>query len=607
MKDHNIDAYIVPSEDAHMSEYVAACDERRAFLTGFTGSAGIALITHDAAYVWTDGRYFVQASLELDSSVFNMMRWYEDPPLEEWAASNLPNLSVVAVDARTVSVSSVKRIRAAFASAAPRVISLLPMPPSAPNLVDAIWASARPACPAAPIRVHDVRFAGVNAFDKLREVRDRMVERSATVLIVTGLDEVAWLLNMRGSDVDFNPVFWAYIIVTLTTATIYVNHMRFEPDVVQHLNSSSVEIRPYDAIYSDLANMNLDENANVWLDPSACNYAILDAIEKAAPSVRLTRKQGPIPLAKARKNETELAGVRNCHVRDGVAMCKFMSWLDRDVGEQRHAIDECQAAEKLDGLRAEQDLFVSLSFPTISSSDANGAIIHYRPEKKTCAQVSPDGMYLVDSGGQYFDGTTDVTRTVHLGEPTPWQKECFTRVLQGHIAIDQAVFPKGTTGHLLDGFARRPLWVAGLDYKHGTGHGVGAFLNVHEGPHMITFKPQALDTALDVGFLTSNEPGYYEEGNFGIRIENVCIVQEASVKGPPSGSERPYFRMEHVTLVPIQTKLIDETLLSEAERLWVNNYHRECWEKLAPLLQEDAETLAWLKRNTQKLPTCPSM
>lgn len=600
MRQQRLDAFVIPSEDAHMSEYVAACDERRAFISGFTGSAGTAVVTMNGAYCWTDGRYFVQAANELDASVFTLMKTHEDPPVEAWLTKNLPETSVVGVDGKTVSVSMMKRFRAAAALEAKRMISIICLPTDVPNLVDQVWSTARPAFPASAIFVHPVSYAGRSVEDKLSEAREKMREREATVLIVTALDEVAWLLNLRGADVDYNPVFWAFVVVTLEHAILYVNSMRFSEGVDNHLADSNVSVQPYETLYSDLANWVWTDTDKIWIDPLLCNHAVVDCIERGKAGVVILKKQGPIALAKATKNNVEIDGMRACHLRDAVAVCKFICWLEKQL-EAGAEVDEVSAASKLDNLRSEQDKFVSLSFPTISSAGPNCAIIHYRPEKKTCSKLTPNDMYLVDSGGQYRDGTTDITRTLHFGTPTEWEKECFTRVLQGHIAIDTAIFPKGTTGHLLDAFARRSLWSIGLDYKHGTGHGVGSFLNVHEGPHVISFKSQALETALQPGFLTSNEPGYYEENAFGIRIENICLICEANVKGAPNGEEKMYMCMEHMTFVPMQAKLIDVNLLSTIEREWVDKYHEEVFEKISPLLKDDPETFSWLMTNTQKL------
>lgn len=600
MAQHNLDAYIIPSEDAHMSEYVSSCDERRAFITGFSGSAGTAVVTTSEALCWTDSRYFLQAKLQLDAEVYKMMKMHEDVGVEEWLAANIEQGGRVGVDGMTVSVQGMKKLKAAQVEA-DRGVSIVVLGAEVGNLVDKVWGSARPALPASRVFVQEVEYAGATVDEKLEIVRQKMAEKGATMLVVSGLDEVAWLLNLRGGDVDYNPVFWAYVTVTMKEALLYVNETRFEDGVEEHLKESGVGMRGYGDLVGDLGKIEWAVEDRVWVDPNTCNYGILDVIERAVPVVATLKKQGPIPLAKARKNAVEVEGVRASHVRDGVALVKFFCWLEKEVLTLGRELTEVEASNKLDGLRSEQDLFVSLSFPTISGCDSNGAIVHYRADQEKCKKITKESMYLVDSGGQYRDGTTDVTRTVHMGEPSEWQKECFTRVLQGHIAIDSAVFPKGTTGHVLDGFARMSLWKVGLDYKHGTGHGVGSFLNVHEGPHVISFKAQALGTALEPGFLTSNEPGYYEEGAFGIRIENVCVVTRAGVKGPPGGADKDYYTMEHVTLAPIQRKLIQADLLTEAERVWVNEYHQEVYDKLSPMLRDDAETLMWLRENTEAL------
>lgn len=602
MREHSITAYIVPSDDAHMSEYVAACDRRRAFISGFNGSAGTALITLENAYLWTDGRYTVQATAQLDPNVYQLMRMYEQTPIEQWIPENLPVDANVVLDGLTVSVATVKRLQSSIANASPpsRIV-VKPLPQDVPNLIDQIWASAKPSKPASTIFVHPVKYAGVSAEQKIRLVRDRMRDKACTILMVCALDEVAWLLNLRGADVDYNPVFWAYVIVTLQDVTLYVNSTRFQKDVQQYLKEAHVKVAPYDSLLSDLAARQWTDDDCVWLDPSTCNYAILNCIEHCQTNIQTVRKRSPISLSKARKNDVELDGMRKSHVRDGAALVKFLTWLEHQVVHLHNTPTECEAADQLEKLRSVQDNFVSLSFQTISGYGANGAVVHYQPERNSAAKITTESVYLVDSGAQYLDGTTDVTRTVHLGEPTAWQKECFTRVLQGHIAIDSALFPEGTTGLQVDAFARRALWNAGLDYSHGTGHGVGSFMNVHEGPHVISFKAPANVTPLEAGFITSNEPGYYEEGQFGIRIESLCIIKEASVTGPPTGKSKRFFEMEHITLCPIQRKMIDVSLLSAEEMKWVDEYHKECCEKLAPFLKDDEVSLGWLKKNTEPL------
>lgn len=610
MLELNYEAFIVPSEDAHMSEYVATCDERRAFISDFDGSAGIVVVTAKEALCWTDGRYYVQAQAQLDSTCFKMMRMHEDPPVEQWLASEMPEGAVIAVDGATISVGAFERMRSCLSLRGRPGVSLTALPDTVPNLVDEVWGAQRPPKPSSSVYEHPVKYAGQSAEEKLASVRASMRSKSVTHLIVAGLDEVAWLLNLRGSDVDYNPIFWSYVLVELDKATLYVSTNRLDSSIPGNLSAVGVALKEYDELVADLKQ--LPVQATVWIDPAVCNYALCQAILAAGgeskSKVSVVKSQGPVTIAKARKNEVELDGMRAAHVRDAVAMVKFLCWLEHEVVRNGNQPTECEAAAKIDGLRAEQDLYVSLSFPTISSSGSNGAIIHYRPMPESCAKIDTDHMYLVDSGAQYRDGTTDVTRTMHFGAPTDWEKECFTLVLRGHIALDKAVFPKGTTGYLLDAFARRPMWEKGLDYKHGTGHGVGCFLNVHEGPHVLSFKPAAQGTALEPGFLSSNEPGYYETKShkgdgFGIRIENICAVVPAKPSAEIEHEEdKPYYAFEHLTLVPMQTKMMMLSQMSDEERQWVNDYNAECLRRLSPLLHDDHKTLAWLKDFTQPLP-----
>jgi Xaa-Pro aminopeptidase len=534
-----------------------------------------------------------------------MQRLHEDPAPAVWLSAHLPADATVAIDGLTFSVGAFDRMRAVL----PSKMSLVALPTSSENLVDQIWAEdkafPRPGPPASPVFAHPLVHAGKSVADKLSVVRNAMAGRQVTHHIVSGLDEVAWLLNLRGSDVEYNPLFWSYALVTPDSATLYTNSGRFTDNVASDLSGVGVKVAPYAGLVADLA-YNMPAESSVWLDPAVCNYSLFEAVSSNDNVTSVVKAVGPIPLAKARKNNVELDGTRSAHLRDAVAMCEFLHWLETEVVANGNEPSECEAAEKLDSLRAAQDKFVSLSFPTISSSGSNGAIIHYRPMPDTCANVTTRDLYLLDSGGQYRDGTTDVTRTMHFGTPTDWQKECFTRVLRGHIAVDSAVFPKGTTGFILDAYARQPLWEIGLDYKHGTGHGVGSFSNVHEGPHSISFNLAAQNTPLEPGFLTSNEPGYYQtesEGKpgFGIRIETVCAVVDAKTSENAPDKERPFFTLEHLTFVPMQSKMMKTSLMSAVERKWVDDYHVECYEKVAPMLADNPAVLEWLKTNTQPL------
>jgi Xaa-Pro aminopeptidase len=442
--------------------------------------------------------------------------------------------------------------------------------------------------------IADTYFLGESHQDKLLKIRQHLKEKNQYGVIVSALDEIAWLFNLRGSDVECNPVFYAYAVVTQDDAILYINPEKLTESVRQHLEG--IQLKPYDAIFADLAQLKDTLNSSQQKMLIDNNTSL--AIEEAVGADFVSEERSFIGDAKAIKNERELKGMRDCHVRDGAALVQYFAWLEKQLLADNQ-LDEVQAADYLEKMRAAQQDFVGLSFPTISSTGPNGAIIHYEPERGNCKVIDPNQIYLCDSGAQFKDGTTDCTRTLHFGTPTAYEKSCFTAVLQGHIALDMAVFPTGTTGYLLDPFARQYLWKQGLDYRHGTGHGVGSFLNVHEGPHGIGVRAPYNNTPLAAGMTVTDEPGYYEDGKFGIRIENVLIVRK--IDTPNDFGGRGYLGFEHVTFVPIGLNLIDENLLSPAEKKWINDYHTECVEKLMPLIANDPDAVAWLKKETRPL------
>ncbi|XP_056168231.1 aminopeptidase P2-like isoform X2 [Syzygium oleosum] len=564
-----IDAYVVPSQDAHQSEFIAECYTRRAYISGFTGSAGTAVVTKDKAALWTDGRYFLQFLFSSDAA---------------------------------------EELKEAIAKKNHELVLLYNI-----NLVDVVW-KERPKSPTKPVRIHDLKFAGLDVASKLSFLRAEFVDAGASAIIISMLDEVAWLLNLRGSDVPHSPVVYAYLLVKTDTAELFVDSSKITPEVMDHLKNAGVELRPYDKILSEIENL-AKQGGNLWLDTSSMNAAIVNTYKSACDKY-LNKKSkarvqdyngrsampsgvyraSPISLAKAVKNDAELQGMRNSHLRDAAALAHFWVWLEEEINRGAK-LTEVEVADKLLEFRSMQDGFIDTSFDTISGSGANGAIIHYKPEPGSCSVLDVQKLFLLDSGAQYVDGTTDITRTVHFGEPTPRQKECFTRVLQGHIALDQAVFPENTPGFVLDAFARSSLWKIGLDYRHGTGHGVGAALNVHEGPQSISFRYGNL-TSLQKGMVVSNEPGYYEDHAFGIRIENLLTVVEMNTPNRFGGVG--YLGFEKLTFVPIQTKMVDSALLSSAEINWLNDYHAQVWEKVSPLL--DGSARQWLWDNTRPLP-----
>lgn len=611
-------ALVVPSEDYHQSEYVSARDKRREFVSGFTGSAGLALVTTNDARLWTDGRYFLQATQQL-SDQWTLMRIGEDPAVDTWMADNLPKDAAVGIDPWCVSVDTAQRWERTFAKKQQKLVQ------TSKNLVDEVWKN-RPPVEINHVNIHPLKFAGRSVADKLKDLREKLVEENARGIIITGLDEVAWLYNVRGNDVSYCPVVHAFAIVTINSAFFYVDKRKVSLEVNSYMEENGIEVKEYAAVISDAALLSANQlnlstaskgtqtgknnSGLIWADPSCC-YALYSKLN----SEEVLLQQSPLALAKAIKNPAELDGLKNAHIRDGAAVVQYFVWLDKQMQDiygasgyfleakridqkknsETMKLTEVSASDKLESFRASKEHFRGLSFPTISSVGPNAAIIHYSPDPKTCAEFDADRIYLCDSGAQYSDGTTDITRTVHFGVPSAHEKACYSAVLKGHIALGNARFPNGTNGHALDILARVPLWKNGLDYRHGTGHGIGSYLNVHEGPHLISFKPR--NVAIQASMTVTDEPGYYEDGNFGIRLENVLIVKDADTKF--NFGDKGYLSFEHITWAPYQRKLMDLGLLNQEEIEWVNNYHSKCREILSPYLNENEK--AWLKKATDPI------
>ncbi|KAJ2324962.1 hypothetical protein IWW51_003023, partial [Coemansia sp. RSA 2702] len=576
---YNVAAYVVPSEDAHQSEYVAACDERRAFISGFDGSAGCAVITMDKASMFTDGRYFLQASKQMDAN-WTLMKCGTPgvPTWQEYLTNHLPAGTRVGIDPTLLAAAEGGRLSAALKSRGGGDLVAIE-----DNLVDIVWGSQRPARPEDKAFIQPMEYAGESHTSKIARVREQIEKEGAEGLIVAALDEVAWLFNLRGSDIDFNPVFFAYAVIAKDKATLYIDDIKLTDAVRQHL--SGIVVRPYGEIFGELSllSASLVQSKRQVLAGQTASWALVQAL--GAENINIA--QSPITRLKALKNAVELQGMRQCHIRDGVAMANYFGWLEDQLLNQdgNLRLSEVDAADKLEEFRRAQEHCVGLSFATISSVGANGAIIHYSPKRGSDALLDVTQMYLCDSGGQYLDGTTDVTRTYHFGQPTDWQRECFTRVLKGHIALDRAVFPSGTSGYGLDPLARLPLWELGLDFRHGTGHGVGSFLNVHEGPQGVSMRKTTVDTGFSAGMTITNEPGYYEDGEFGIRIENTCLVVKVDTKFDYTGGAG-YLTFDPVTMVPIQKKLIKPELFTEVERKWLDEYHQTVWDNVSPRLEK---------------------
>jgi Xaa-Pro aminopeptidase len=578
MRRRGVTAYYIPTTDPHQSEYVPDHWLRRGWFSGFTGSSGDVLVTMKEAGLWTDGRYFLQAAAELKGSGITLHKLGEPGVLRlvDYLPRVLDEGDALGVDPRVVSIKTAQEIRKALRPVGARLTTI------DENLVDAIWTD-RPAATADPVHLLPPRFAGESTASKLKRVRRAMAEQKVEAHVLTVLDTIAWLMNLRGRDVEFNPVAISYALVTSKEAFLFIDPRKVPAAIVKKL-APHVTVRPYEGLADALREL-ASRKARVWVDPAQSSLWIAGLLEGCP----LVEEPTPIALMKSKKNATEIDGMRAAHVRDGVAVVRFLAWLEKAV--PKGGVTEISAADVLGRFREHGEHFQGLSFRTISGYAGHGAIVHYSVTPKTDVPLRPEGIYLVDSGGQYLDGTTDITRTVLLGrQATKEQKDRFTRVLQGHIALARAKFPSGVRGVRLDTLARLPLWAAGMDYNHGTGHGVGAYLNVHEGPQSIA--PRGENTApLEPGNILSNEPGYYEEGAYGIRIESLILVVEAVGH---SRNGKPFLGFETITMCPIETRLLEPKLLEPEERAWLNGYHKTVYKALSPHLSAPEKT--WLKK-----------
>lgn len=583
-------AYIIPSDDSHQSEYIAPRDRRREFISGFTGSAGTAVVTQTQALLWTDGRYFQQAENQLNENWTLMKDGLPDVlTMAQWLQKNCKKGERIGVDANLMST----RIWGTLATAIESQGCI--MTAVKENLVDLVW-DDQPSQPNNPVITLDVKYAGKLVDQKISEIRAKMLEQQAKVLVVTALDEVAYLFNLRGSDIDSNPVFFAYAIVTYTDVQLFIEPSRITDEIRAHFvtNNVQVTIKPYNNLASDLEKLANEVDGKVWVS-STSSQILTEIVPKEKRVTEIT----PIQVMKALKNEVEAQGMVNCHIRDGVALVKYFAWLENEVANKR-TVTEISGADKLEEIRSNGERFMGLSFETINGSGNHGSIIHYKATPETDKAITDQEMYLCDSGAQYLDGTTDVTRTWHFGTPTDFEREAYTRVFKGQWQLGHAVFPNKTKGRALDTLARSFLWNYGLDYGHGTSHGIGHFLNVHEGPFGIATRDYPDDPGLQANMFLSNEPGYYEEGKFGIRIEDIVQIVPADV--PKNFSGRGALTFFTVTLCPIHTKMIKVESLTEVERTGLNAYHKRVWDMLSPLLDPTDElTLNWLRKETNPI------
>ncbi len=577
----DLSGFLVPMADEFQNEYVPAYAKRLAWLTGFTGSAGFAVVLADRAAFFTDGRYTLQARDELNAGDYSLHHIIQQPP-DAWLRDNIDEGGRIGFDPWLFTENGIARLRRAVEAAGGELVAV------ADNPVDAVWAD-QPPRPTAPVHAHDLEFAGQTSAEKRAALAEALVREKRDAVVLTATDSVVWLLNVRGGDVPRVPLVLSYAVLHADGGCDwFVAEDRLAPDLPAHLGAT-VKVRPPETFADTLARLGR-RGATVQVDPATAPSAVADLLAEAGATI--VRATDPCQLPKARKNAAEIDGTRAAHRRDGVALGRFLHWIDREAASG--GIDELAACERLAALRAEGNHFRDLSFDTISGAGPNGAIVHYRVTPDSNRKLGPGELYLVDSGGQYLDGTTDVTRTVAIGEPTAEMRERFTRVLKGHIGLARARFPRGTSGAQLDALARYHLWQAGLDVDHGTGHGVGSYLGVHEGPQRIS-KGASGDVALEPGMIVSNEPGYYKEGAYGIRIENLVLVVEAAEEG----DEREMLGFETLTFAPIDLDLIDPGLLDAQEIDWLNAYHARVLAVIGPKLE--AAERAWLEEQTRPI------
>ena len=580
MKERGIKAYIIPTHDPHQSEYIADHYKTRVWISGFTGSAGTVVVTEDEAILWTDGRYFIQAEKELEGSEIQLYKMGIPgfPTYMEWLRDNLNDGDSLGFDGKIFPQEDVKRLEKEIGQKDIQFIDEY-------DLVGELWTD-RPSKPKGKAFVHDVKYAGKTAREKIEEVREEMAKKGADYFLLGSLDDIAWLYNIRGRDIACNPVVISYALISKDEAWWFVDGDKLDDEVKSHLEENGIAIDEYDRVIDYVKD--IKKGSKVFLDPARINRWLYKGIPEECEIVEGTNITSQL---KGIKNSTEIENQKNAYIKDGVALVKFLYWLDNNVGKIN--ITEVSAAEKLEEFRKEQEGFIEPSFDTIAAYKENAAMMHYKAEEgKSNYDLKKEGMFLIDSGGQYLDGTTDITRTIVLGDITQEEKRDFTLTLKGHINLIGARFLYGATGSNLDVLARYPLWQEGIDYKSGTGHGIGFLLNVHEGPHRISPIPN--NVRLEKGMVVTIEPGVYRAGKYGIRIENVAVVVEDIETD--SGQ---FMKFETISYCPIDLEAVDVEMLTDKERKWLNDYHKEVYEKLSPFLNEEEKE--WLKNKTRRV------
>lgn len=585
MKENKMDAYIVPSFDAHQSEYVADHWKSREWISGFTGSAGTAVITLEDAGLWTDGRYYIQAEKQLEGSGMRLFKAAEPgvPSYIEWLSEVLKGESIVGFDGTVFSVEMVKDMHKTFNSTHKTFDSKKIELKIEQDLINELW-SDRLEIPKSQVFIHEVKYAGKSRTEKLNEVRQEMNKFNGTHYLLTSLDDIAWLLNIRGNDVQSNPVIISNVVIAQDKCYLFIDASKVSKEIKLTMEAEGIELKEYDEIESFLGE--LTSKDSVIFDSLKTNICLYNSIGKEAKKIEVTNITTNL---KAIKNEIEIENLKACEVMDGVAMVKFIKWIKTSVNKEK--ITEISAADKLEEFRSQIELFAGLSFDTIAGYKDHGAMMHYKASEESQYTLKDEGFFLVDSGGQYYNGTTDTTRTIVLGKLTEEERRDYTLVLKAHIGLSMAKFLYGSTGANLDVLARQPIWKYGIDYKCGTGHGVGFFLNVHEGPQ--SFRANNY-TKLEKGMILTNEPGIYKEGKFGIRTENMMVVVEDE-----KTEFGEFMKFEPITYCPIDLDGINSDMLTVEEKQWLNNYHKEVYSRLSTYLTKEEQD--WLKEEIREI------
>ncbi|MCI9423355.1 MAG: aminopeptidase P family protein [Dorea sp.] len=582
MEEKGYDAYLIPTDDNHQSEYVGEHFKARAFMTGFTGSAGTAVITKTEAGLWTDGRYFIQAANQLEGSGVTLFKMGQPdvPTLEDYIADVIPEGGTLGFDGRVVAMGEGQALMSALLPKNGKI-------DYSADLVDKIWED-RPPLSEKPAFALGIEYTGESTADKLTRIREAMKQEGANVHILAALDDICWTTNLRGDDIEYFPLLLSYAIITMEDMKLYVDERKLTAEMKETLAKDGISIRPYNAVYEDVKNLKAEDS--VLVDPSRLNYALYNNIPKGA---KVIEKMNPEVLMKAMKNDTELKNIINAHIKDGVAVTRFMYWLKKNIGKTK--ITEISAAEKLDSFRKEQEGYLWQSFEPICGSGEHAAIVHYAATPETNVPVTTNGLFLTDTGGGYMEGSTDITRTFAFGEITDRMKEDFTTVLLCNLHLARAVFPHGISGFNLDAMARMPAWERGLDYNHGTGHGVGYLMNIHEAPAGFRCAVREKEKApLEAGMVITNEPGLYIEGSHGIRTENELVIR----KGPKTEYGQ-FLYFEPITYVPIDLDAVKPDMMRQEDKEQLNAYHAKVYELISPHLND--EEREWLKEYTRAI------